>query len=664
MNHASRRKTVSDHSKTLYSIQKNSWPRFGRISLLWNALQGWRLLYVAGLLAIIGEVLFTFSSPMVVKITIDSVIGTSPPAIQMPIKAVVEPLLGKNFSGGGLIPLPESAVVAGADENSQWIWRPWLRSHLWVMGLAFVCMILLQALFSFIAALCINTAAEEAAKRLRDRLYHHIQYLPYETLLRSQTGDWLQRCTSDVDTVRRFIAFEFVELFRTLTLVGFAFPIMLSLSGTLTLWGSIVMPIILGFSFFFQRIVERLFLIADEREGILSGIVQENVTGVRVVRAFARQQYELERFAKANTNVRDQVYKLITWLAFYWGFSSFLGLLQIALLLGAGLQLYTAGTITLGLLILFLTYEQQVLWPVRQFGRILADTGKTRVALGRIAELLVLEKERDLDYDIKNDSFIAQPDFSASSIEFRDVSFTYPDGTEVLKHISFTVNPDEHLAIVGPTGSGKSTLVHLLLRFYEPTDGTIFIGGRDIRTIPKKELRNRISIVLQDSFLYGKTVRENILIGYPDVGETGLIEAAKKAAFHHVALGFQDGYETMVGERGVTLSGGQRQRLALARALLRQSPILVLDDSLSAVDTETDRLIREAIGNGSQGVKNTGPATTTIIIAHRLTTLAEADTILVLEAGRITGMGSHDKLIQQPGFYQRLATLQSAVHEM
>ena len=424
------------------------------------------------------------------------------------------------------------------------------------------------------------------------------------------------------------------------------------------------MPIILGFSFFFQRIVERLFLIADEREGILSGIVQENVTGVRVVRAFARQQYELERFAKANTNVRDQVYKLITWLAFYWGFSSFLGLLQIALLLGAGLQLYTAGTITLGLLILFLTYEQQVLWPVRQFGRILADTGKTRVALGRIAELLVLEKERDLDYDIKNDSFIAQPDFSASSIEFRDVSFTYPDGTEVLKHISFTVNPGEHLAIVGPTGSGKSTLVHLLLRFYEPTDGTIFIGGRDIRTIPKKELRNRISIVLQDSFLYGKTVRENILIGYPDVGETGLIEAAKKAAFHHVALGFQDGYETMVGERGVTLSGGQRQRLALARALLRQSPILVLDDSLSAVDTETDRLIREAIGNGSQGVKNTGPATTTIIIAHRLTTLAEADTILVLEAGRITGMGSHDKLIQQPGFYQRLATLQSAVHEM
>jgi ATP-binding cassette subfamily B protein len=313
---------------------------------------------------------------------------------------------------------------------------------------------------------------------------------------------------------------------------------------------------------------------------------------------------------------------------------------------------------------LFLTYEQQVLWPVRQFGRILADTGKTRVALGRIAELLVLEKERDLDYDIRNDSFIAQPDYSASSIEFRDVSFTYPDGTEVLKHISFTVNPGEHLAIVGPTGSGKSTLVHLLLRFYEPTDGTILIGGRDIRTIPKKELRNRISIVLQDSFLYGKTVRENILIGYPDVEETGLIEAAKKAAFHHVALGFQDGYETMVGERGVTLSGGQRQRLALARALLRQSPILVLDDSLSAVDTETDRLIREAIGKGSQGAKNTGPATTTIIIAHRLTTLAEADTILVLEAGRITGMGSHDRLIQQPGFYQRLATLQSAVHEM
>ncbi|MCA1950275.1 MAG: ABC transporter ATP-binding protein/permease [Treponema sp.] len=613
---------MSQTKKEIYSIQKNSWPPYGRIGLLWNALGKHRFLYLAGLLALLFEVFFTFISPMIVKITIDSIIGTAPLVLRLPLNILID--------------------LSAYDS-----WRPWLRSHLWVSGLAFASMILMQALFSFIASLCINISAEESAKRLRDRLYRHIQYLPYETLLRAQTGDWLQRCTSDVDTVRRFLAFEFVELFRTLALVSFAFPIMLSLSPHLTLWGSLVMPVIILFSFFFQRIVERLFLVADEREGILSGIVQENVTGIRVVRAFARQQYEIERFARANSSLRDQVYKLISWLAFYWGFSSFLGLLQIAFLLGASLHLFAGGTITLGLLVLFLTYEQQVLWPVRQFGRILADTGKTKVALGRIAELLVLAKEEDL----VKDNVHHKIDWGKASIEFRNVSFTYPDGTEVLKDVSFTVNPGERLAIVGPTGSGKSTLVHLLLRFYEPSAGEILIGGRDLRSIPKEELRRNVSIVLQDSFLFGKTVKENIVIGQDAIDEKQLVKAAEVAAFHQVALGFQDGYETMVGERGVTLSGGQRQRLALARALLRDAPILVLDDSLSAVDTETDRLIRESIGEGNS---------TSIIIAHRLTTLAEADQILVLEAGRVTGLGNHETLAAQPGFYRRLAELQSA----
>ncbi len=652
---------MSVTTKEHYSIQKNSWPRFGRINLLWNALKGWRHIYALGLAAIIGEVFFTFSSPMIVKLTIDSVIGTTPPVIGFPLSVIMEPFLGKNFEGGGLLEQFVPIQALQARGNAAWVWQPWLREHLWVLGLAFAGMIFMQALFSFIASLSLNTAAEQSAKALRDQLYHHTQYLPYETMLRSQTGDWLQRCTSDVDTVRRFFAFEFVELFRTLALVAFVFPIMFSLSYRLTLWGSMVMPIIILFSFYFQKMVERLFLVADEREGILSGIVQENVTGVRVVRAFARQQYELDRFGKANRELRDQVYMLISWLGFYWGFSSLLGLLQIALLLGAGLKLYTTGFITIGLLVLFLTYEQQVLWPVRQFGRILADTGKTKVALGRIAEVLPLMTDEDLDNTIRGPAVagstagaFSHDEWARGPIEFVDVSFSYPDGTEVLKHISFRVAPGEHVAIVGPTGSGKSTMMHLLVRFYEPSEGQILIGGRDIRTIPKAELRNAISLVLQDSFLYGKTVRENLLAACPEADEARLIEAAQNAAFHHVAMGFQDGYETMVGERGVNLSGGQRQRLALARALLRTAPILILDDSTSAVDTETDRLIREAIGKQSRRT------TTTFIIAHRLTTLAEADRILVLEDGRITAQGSHEDLIQQPGLYRRLAELQSA----
>jgi len=652
---------VSNNKET-YSIQKNSWPRFGRIGLLWNALTGWRLLYLAGLLALTCEVFFTFASPVIVKLTIDSVIGTAEPWVPAPLVYLVRPFLGEGLSGGGLLPVPE---VAGDAATSAWIWRPWLRTHLWAIGIAFVAFILLQALFSFVTSFSVNVAAERAAKAMRDRLYGHIQDLPYESMLRAQTGDWLQRCTSDVDTTRRFIAFEFVEMFRTFILAAFAFPVMVSLSPRLTAWGILVMPVIMAFSFFFHKVVEKLFLGADEREGVLSGIVQENVTGVRVVRAFARQKYELERFGEANTRFRDQVFKLIAWLAFYWGFSSFLGLFQLAVVLGSGLWLYTAGAVTLGTLVLFLTYEQQVLWPIRQFGRLLADTGKTKVALGRMAELLALSPERDLNeteiVELEDGSGIARHrnrDWALGPIEFQHVSFSYPDGTEVLKDVSFRMRSGDHLAIVGPTGSGKSTLVHLLLRLYEPTSGRILIDGRDVRTIPKRELRGKIALVLQDGFLYGKTVRENICIGQTGLDDSRLVEAAEKAAFHSVAEDFREGYATMVGERGVTLSGGQRQRLSLARALIRKTPILVLDDSLSAVDTETDRTIRDAIGKGS-AVGDGG--TTTIIIAHRLTTLAEADQILVLENGRVTAHGRHEDLVVKPGLYRRLAELQSAI---
>ncbi len=650
------------NNKETYSIQKNSWPRFGRIGLLWNALTGWRLLYLAGLLALTCEVFFTFASPVIVKLTIDSVIGTAEPWVPAPLVYLVRPFLGEGLSGGGLLPVPE---VAGDAATSAWIWRPWLRTHLWAIGIAFVAFILLQALFSFVTSFSVNVAAERAAKAMRDRLYGHIQDLPYESMLRAQTGDWLQRCTSDVDTTRRFIAFEFVEMFRTFILAAFAFPVMVSLSPRLTAWGILVMPVIMAFSFFFHKVVEKLFLGADEREGVLSGIVQENVTGVRVVRAFARQKYELERFGEANTRFRDQVFKLIAWLAFYWGFSSFLGLFQLAVVLGSGLWLYTAGAVTLGTLVLFLTYEQQVLWPIRQFGRLLADTGKTKVALGRMAELLALSPERDLNeteiVELEDGSGIARHrnrDWALGPIEFQHVSFSYPDGTEVLKDVSFRMRSGDHLAIVGPTGSGKSTLVHLLLRLYEPTSGRILIDGRDVRTIPKRELRGKIALVLQDGFLYGKTVRENICIGQTGLDDSRLVEAAEKAAFHSVAEDFREGYATMVGERGVTLSGGQRQRLSLARALIRKTPILVLDDSLSAVDTETDRTIRDAIGKGS-AVGDGG--TTTIIIAHRLTTLAEADQILVLENGRVTAHGRHEDLVVKPGLYRRLAELQSAI---
>lgn len=602
-----------------YVIQKGSWASWSRVSILIEALLGRRLVYLAGILALAFEAAFTFTSPVIVKLTIDSVIGDAAPVVPY----FLEPVLGL------------------------WPERVWLRERLWVVGLLFVSCIVFQSIFGFLASYAANVSAEHAAKRMRDRLFGHVQALPFETLLRAQSGDWLQRCTSDVDTTRRFLCVEFMEICRTAFLVSVAYPVMLTLSPRLTFWGSLVVPLIIVFSVGFHRIVEKVFLGVDEREGVLSGIIQENVMGVRVVRAFARQEYETGKFSAANARFRDQVFRLIAWLAVFWSVSSFLGIVQIAIVLGAGLSMMATGGVSLGLLVMFITYEHQTLWPIRQFGRVLADAGKTKVALGRMAELLALSRERD------NEAVATSPEWAAGSIEFERVSFTYPDGTAVLRDVSFTIRPGERFAILGPTGSGKSTLVHLLLRFYEPDSGVIRIGGFDIREIPKKALRQKVALVMQEGFLFGKTIRENIRMGRFDASDGALEKVARIASLHEVIEGFPSGYETMVGERGVTLSGGQRQRLSLARALVRSSPLLVLDDSLSAVDIETDAAIRDAIGRAGAG--------TMIIIAHRLTTLASADRILVLEGGRVTALGTHRELLEREGLYRRLATLQQAV---
>ncbi len=642
-----------------YVIKKNSWPKFGRIGLLAESIRGRRALYAFAIACLALEAFFTFASPVIVQLTIDSVIGTKPPLVPFTLRGAAEWLLGPDLSGGGVLVRNVAAATdaAAVTPEGAWVLREWIRGNVWAIALAFLACVLLQSAFGFLAGYCSNSVAEYSAKNVRDRLYAHVQDLPYETLLRAQSGDWLQRCTSDVDTARRFLCYEMTEMCRTIFLISFALPVMFSLCAGLAVWGCLVMPLVFAFSLGFHKIVGRIFLGVDEREGVLSGIIQENVTGVRVVRAFARQDHELGRFGAANDRFRDQVFKLIAALAGFWGTSTFICLAQIGVVLGAGLTFLGRGEITLGLLVLFLTYEQQALWPVRQFGRVLADVGKTIVALGRMAELIALPVETELDVaedgGIEREGMIGG-DWARGDIEFDDVSFAYPDGTFVLKNVSFTMKGGERLAIVGPTGSGKSTLVHLLLRFYEPTSGTIRIGRQDIRKIPKRTLRATIALVLQEGFLYGKTIRENIRMGNKNAGEEKLVAAARQAALHGVVDGFSGGYETMVGERGVTLSGGQRQRLSLARAFVRGSPILVLDDSLSAVDTETDRRIRDAIAES-------GSRASMILIAHRLTTLASADRILVLEGGKITALGTHAELTERPGLYRRLAELQRAI---
>jgi len=390
--------------------------------------------------------------------------------------------------------------------------------------------------------------------------------------------------------------------------------------------------------------VKESFLECDESEGQLTTVLQENLTGMRVVRAFARQPYERDKFDEVNKDFRQKVSHLITLLAWYWSFSDFLSMLQMGVVLVTGVYWTVSEHMTLGTLVVFTTYEGMLLWPVRLMGRILTDMGKTSVALGRIKEIL----DEPLDKDDKEG---LKPEIQGN-IEFDHVNFKYENGKEVLKDITFKVKKGQTVAILGPTGSGKSTLMHLLHRLYDYDSGSIKIDGVELRDIDKKWIREKIGIVLQEPFLYSKTIKENLKMAKEGVDEDRIYQSARIAHIHDVITSFEKGYDTLVGERGVTLSGGQKQRVAITRALIKDCPILIFDDSLSAVDTETDAAIRKALKERKKDV-------TTFIISHRINTLSEAEIILVMEEGRITQMGKHETLVNKPGLYRRIWEIQN-----
>lgn len=582
-------------------------------------MRGYRHVYIAAILSIGIAAAFGYTVPLVLRFTIDSVIGSEPAQIPAFLEGVFERLGG----------------------------RAGLLNRIWISAAVIVVMTGGNGLFSFLSGRWKAVAAESTALSIRERLYDHLQHLSYRYHVQAETGDLIQRCTSDVETVRRFLAIQFVEIGRALFLVGVAVPIMLSLHVGLTLVSLPIIPIIFAFSFLFYRKVQTAFKASDEAEGRLSTTLQENLTGVRVVRAFARQAYETDKFEERNSEYRDITARLIRLLAGYWSFSDFLSMLQIGLILIAGTMLALQGRITIGTVVVFLTMEGMLLWPVRQMGRILADMGKASVAISRIDEILDTPRE-PLPADAKKPTIVGE-------IEFRNVSFSYDGTRRILDDVTFRVPAGTTVAILGPTGSGKSSLVHLLSRLYDYDTGSILIDGTELKEIDKKWIRRHVGIVLQEPFLYAKTIKDNIGIGRDDaarVAEAEIFEAARTASVHDVIEEFDHGYETLVGERGVTLSGGQKQRVAIARALITQSPILVFDDSLSAVDNETDAAIRRALAARTASA-------TTFIISHRLTTLSSADLILVLEEGRIVESGTHTELLRRDGLYKRVWAIQN-----
>lgn len=528
----------------------------------------------------------------------------------------------------------------------------WLSEHLWTIAGFLICVAILSGAALFVSRLYTAKAGENFAKNMRDSLFTHVQRLPVKWHDRHQTGDIIQRCTSDVEVIRNFVVTQLLEVFRTVFLIAVSFSIMLSMNVKLSMLVLIFVPVVAAYSVIFYRLIAKKFTWADEAEGELSTVVQENATGVRVVRAFGREMFEMERFHEKNNAFANLWIKLGTMSGLYWGTGDFITGLQVIAVIVFGAIEAVHGELSVGEFIAFASYNTTLVWPVRGLGRILSEMSKAGVSFERVNYILAAsEEEYGEEKETKTeDERSCEEQFD---IEFAHVDFCYNKEKKVLDDVTFTIPQGTTLGILGGTGSGKSTVIQLLNRLYELSEGNgkITIGGRDIREIPLKELRKKIGIVLQEPFLYSRTIRENICASRPDATFEEIREAAKIACVDEAIMNFPDGYETLVGERGVTLSGGQRQRVAIARMLLQKAPIMIFDDSLSAVDSQTDSKIRKELAVKCKDA-------TVILISHRITTLMGADNIMVLNCGRIEEMGTHQELLDKHGSYKEIYEIQ------
>ncbi len=514
------------------------------------------------------------------------------------------------------------------------------------LGIALVIFQAVRGLFLFLLNTLKAKFAEGMAENMRNKLYSHIQDLSYSYHTNSDTGDLIQRCTSDIDQVRQFAFNQLPQMLWVIMLLFSTIYQMLKFNVFMTLATLFSTPIIFAFSYLYFKKIKETFTHVEEAESKMTTTLQENLTGIRVVKAFNRGKHEIDKFKETSEDYSKKDYKLLMYMAYYWPACDFLVNLQYLITILIGGYLVMQGSMTVGVLALFLTYVNMVLWPVRGLGRMLADFGRSSVSLNRIAEIM----DNDIEYH-DYDSML-KPEIEGS-IEFENVSFKFDDSSiDLLEDISFSVNAGENVAIMGRTGSGKSTLVHLLNRLVEYQSGSIRVDGVELKDISKKWIRKNIGVILQEPFLYSRTVFENIGITHKKLDRKKITEAAQVACVHNDIQNFEKGYDTIIGERGVTLSGGQRQRVAIARMLIDERPILVFDDSLSAVDTETDASIRKAL-------KVRNDSTTVFIITHRVQTAMVADRIVVLDGGKVAAMGTHEELLSQGGFYKELWDIQT-----
>lgn len=527
-----------------------------------------------------------------------------------------------------------------------------LNRTLAIIALGFVGLACFEGLFAYLSGRLAAYTAEGITRRLRDYLFDHIQRLTFSYHSQTPTGDLIERVTSDVDALRRFYSEQAIGVGRILLVFIINFIALLNLHTRLALLSVIAIPVVLGVSLWFFKLVTKRYEQYQEQEAILSTTLQENLTGVRVVKAFARQDYEMNKFEKDNSEKFRRGRRLLVMHSMFWPLSDIVLGFQMLFGFVYAANLAIQGVITVGTYLAYVGLVIQLIWPIRNLGRIIVQASSGLVSYSRLMEIVKQDREPLFDGRVKTNG----P--ARGDLVFENVAFMYTDGKhDVLKDISFHVKPGQAVALLGSTGSGKTSLVNLLPRFHEYTGGSILLDGAELKDYPREYLRRQIGIVEQEPFLFSRSIRENITYGVGrDISQEEIERAAKAAAIHNVILTFPDGYNTLVGEKGVTLSGGQKQRVTIARTLLKNPRILILDDSTSSVDLETEAEIRDALNALMQN-------RTTFIIAHRIQSVMIADLILVLDKGAVVQMGTHEDLLAQEGMYRRIYDIQTRIDE-
>lgn len=575
--------------------------------------------FVTSIISALLLALLDTLSPKIISVTVDSVLGSEPAELPEWALSIINSLGGFEY----------------------------FRHHLYYVALLLVVLAVFTAVFQYCNRVFNAKGAETLVKNMRDSIFTHIDRLPFSWHMKNQTGDIIQRCTSDVDNVKRFLSDQLTSVFRIIIMLCLSLYFMFSMNVKLALVAVAFMPFIIGYSALFHGKIGKRFEVCDENEGILSAIAQENLTGVRVVRAFGRERYEREKFTKQNEYYTGLWVNLHRTFSIFWSTSDLISGIWVMCIVVVGAVMCVRGDgMTAGKYIAFISYNAMLMWPIRQLGRMISEMSKTGVSLGRIYQIMSAEEEHDKPDAVTLDMH--------GDIVFDHVSFAYDGCPEILSDINFSVKAGTTLGILGGTGSGKSTLMYLLDRLYDIPEGCgkITIGGVDIADMKADWVRENVGMVLQEPFLFSKSIAENVGITKENIDLPEIREAARIACLDETVTSFSKGYDTFVGERGVTLSGGQKQRAAIARLIVQRTPIMVFDDSLSAVDTETDSKIRHALSENLGG-------STVILISHRITTLMQAEKIVVLDKGRVAEEGTHSELISKGGLYKQIYEIQT-----